>query len=256
MKNLLILFLLLPSFAWAQTAKEPIQIEAAGSLVWQQSDKTYRAIGDASATRGQMVVKADELIAHYEEKNGNNEIQFLEAKGNVRVDSGGNHAEGPAANYSAITGDVLLQGQNLKLSNAKGDVLTAEQQIQFNDKTGRAFAVGTPVMTRADRKISSDRMDGQFARDAQNNWVLQSMTATQNVVVTSGNGTPNPNITTAQTGFYDAVKGSAILTGNVKISKGPNQMNGERAEINLNTSEARLLPSLQNGRVKALLYQK
>ena len=278
MNRLLILLLLLPHLALAQTStstqpavpqtvsatpatpgKEPIVIEAAGSLVWQQADKTYHAIGDASATRGALNIKADELIAHYVEENEQNQIQFLEANGHVVINDNGAIAMAPHAQYNIVTGDMDLMGQGLKITTAKNEALSANQQIQFNDKSGKAMALGTPVMTRPDRKLSADRLEGQFVKDETGNWTLQTGNALGHVITTSGIGTPNPGISTSDTGFYDAAHGTALLTGNVKLSRGQNQMNGDRAEINMNTGESRLLPSTSpnspDRRVRAILYQ-
>jgi len=278
MKRLAILLLLLPRLALAQnnapaqptaqqtvsatpaaSSKEPIVIEAAGSLVWQQADKTYHAIGDASATRGALNIKADELIAHYVEENGQNQIQFLEANGHVVINDNGAIAVAPHAQYNTVTGDMDLTGQNLKITTKKNEILSANQQIQFNDKSGKAMALGAPVMTRPDRKLSADRLDGQFVKDETGNWTLQTGNAAGHVITTSGIGTANPSISTSDTGFYDAAHGTALLTGNVKLSRGQNQLNGDRAEINMNTGESRLLPSLSpnspDHRVRAILYQ-
>ncbi len=256
MKHLIILILLLlPINA---RAAEPVEIEAAGSLVWQQSDKTYRAVGDATAVRGKMNIRADELIAHYVEINGKNEIQRLEAKGNVIINNDGSMASGPYGIYDTVSGDVIMKGQNLKLTAANGDSLTAQQEVQFNDKTGKASALGAPFITRADRTIAAERIDAQFMRDQTGGWALQNATVNQNVIITTGIGTPEPSVAVGSQGFYDAAKGSALLTGDVKIKKGPNQLNGERAEIDMNSGIARLLPGAggSGGRVKALLYQK
>ncbi len=234
---------------------QPITIEASGSLVWHQSDKTYHAIGDASATRGTLTVHADELTAHYTEVKGQNEIQSLDAKGHVTIVQEGNTAVGPLANYDMNSGDMVMTGTGLKLTGANGDTLTAEQQITFNDKTGVAHALGAPVVTRQDRNIRARQLDAQFMKDADNNWVLQTATATSDVIVTA-----KDSIATGNHGFYDATKNTALLTGDVKIAKGQNTMTGDRAEINTTTGEARLLPAetapgAPKGRVKAILYQ-
>jgi len=274
--SLLLLLLLLPPLAQAksnappqpadaaadptQKTAVPIQIDAAGSLIWRQEDKTYHAVGDASATRGTLNVKGDELTAHYVEgPGGQNQIQLLEAQGHVIITNNGNTAVGPYARYNMVTEDMNLIGKDLKLTNAKGETLTAQQEIWFNNKTGQSYALGQPFLARPDRTLAADRLDAQFIKDAQGSWTLQTATATGHVVVTTGIGTPNPSVTLAENGFYDAVHDKALLTGNVKITRSKNQMNGDRAEINMASGESRLLPSAQplspNARVHALLYQ-
>ncbi|HCM84369.1 MAG TPA: LptA/OstA family protein [Alphaproteobacteria bacterium] len=256
-KIILTLLLLLPINT--VFAAEPIEIEAAGSLIWQQSDKTYRAVGDATAVRGKLQIRADELIAHYIDTNGKNEIQLLEAKGNVQMNNDGNLASGPYGSYDANSGNVILRGADLKLIATNGDTLTAQQEIQFNDKTGKSSATGAPFLARADRTLAAEKIDAQFIRDANGGWVLQNATANQNVIITTGIGTAEPSIASGSQGFYDAGRGSALLTGDVRIKKGQNQLNGQRAEIDLNSGIAKLLPDIgggKPGRVKALLYQK
>jgi lipopolysaccharide export system protein LptA len=253
MKHLLILLLLLlPINAQA----EPIEIEASGSLVWQQSDKTYRAIGDAVAVRGTLTVRADELTAHYDDSTGKNEIQSLVARGNVQINNNGSIATAPAARYDVVAGDMILQGANSNITGQNGDVITAEQEIQFNDKTGKAHAVGSAIITRVDRQLSAQRIDAQFMRDANNEWILQSAKTAGDVVITTGMNTASPSVARGNAGFYDATKNAAMLTGDVKITRGQNQLNGARAEIDMNTGQARLLPSPGQGRVRGLLYQK
>ena len=205
------------------------------------------------------MVHADELIAHYTEaKKGENDIQSLEAKGNVKITQDGNVGVGPYAHYDMTTGDMVLQGAGSKLTGANGDTLAAEEEIQFNDKTGVSHAVGRPVITRPDRTLRATRIDCQFVRDKDNNWVLQNATATDHVIVTA-----KDSIATGNHGFYDAPKNTALLTGNVKVAKGQNTMVGERAEINTDTGEARMLPAAASAnpnapkpRVRAILYQK
>jgi lipopolysaccharide export system protein LptA len=276
MRRIIILLLLLPLPALAQTSpssgntqtvsatpaassKEPIAIDAAGSLVWQQSDKTYHAIGDASATRGMLNVKGDELIAHYVEQNGQNEVQFLEANGHVIINDNGTVATAPHGQYNMVTGDMDLIGQDLHITDTKNETLSANQHLQFNDKTGKAFAQGNPVMTRPDRKLVSDKLDGQFKKDETGNWQLQTGTAIGHVVITTGIGTPNPSVSMSDNAFYDAEHNTALLTGNVRLTRGQNQMNGDRAEIDMNTGLSRLLPSADanspDHRVRAILYQ-
>ena len=274
MMRTLLLLLLLPSLAFAQAAgsdrpvtqatapvspKAPITIEASGSLVWKQADKTYHALGDAVATRGAMTVHADELTAHYTENNGQNEIQALEAMGHVTILNNGSTASGPYARYDMTTGDMKLTGTDLKLSNAKNETLTAQQEISFNDKTGQSYAIGQPLLARPDRTLAAVRLDGQFVKDAQNAWTLQTATATDNVVIRTGLLGANPSVSTSDHGFYDAQKDTALLSGHVKLSRGQNQMNGDRAEIDMKTGLSRLLPSAEatspDHRVRAILYQ-
>ena len=75
-------------------------------------------------------------------------------------------------------------------------------------------------------------------------WTVE---ADGNVVIT----TPE-EVARGREGVYNADKGTATLTGDVRITRGENQLNGERAVVNLNTGVSRLLPAAKGERVKGL----
>ncbi len=55
-------------------------------------------------------------------------------------------------------------------------------------------------------------------------------------------------------GAYNALSGIALLGGNVRITRGQNQLNGELAEVNMKTGISRLLPGQAPGeRVSGLV---
>jgi lipopolysaccharide export system protein LptA len=65
------------------------------------------------------------------------------------------------------------------------------------------------------------------------------------------------SIARGEKGVYTVATGVAVLTGGVKITRGENQLNGEMAEVNLNTGVSRILSggpqaTGQGGRVRAL----
>ena len=82
--------------------------------------------------------------------------------------------------------------------------------------------------------------------------------ATINRIEAHGNilvSTPT-DIVRAEKGDYDPARGIATVTGNVKITRGDTQLNGERAEVNLETGESRLLSSPSGERVRGLFLPK
>jgi len=76
------------------------------------------------------------------------------------------------------------------------------------------------------------------------------MYAYGNVVVT----TPE-EVARADRGTYNARTGIAVLTGAVKITRDKNQLNGDAAEMNLNTNVSRIITAPNGTRppVRALL---
>ena len=52
---------------------------------------------------------------------------------------------------------------------------------------------------------------------------------------------------------YNATTEKAILSGDVRITRGQNQLNGARAEVDFKTGVSRMLADGDKGRVKGLL---
>jgi lipopolysaccharide export system protein LptA len=55
------------------------------------------------------------------------------------------------------------------------------------------------------------------------------------------------DIVRADRGVYNADTSIAMMSGNVRITRGQNQLNGDFAEVNLNTGISRLLTSSDSG---------
>ena len=78
-------------------------------------------------------------------------------------------------------------------------------------------------------------LTAHFRKDAKGKSRVSQVDAFDNVVIT----TPD-EIVRSDRGVYDVETGIAKLTGSVKITRGTNQLNGEYAEVNLNTGVSRL----------------
>ena len=61
-------------------------------------------------------------------------------------------------------------------------------------------------------------------------------------------------VATADRGIYNHKSGIAQLVGSVRLTRGDNQLNGDRAEVNLKTGVSRLLATRgRDGRVRVLV---
>jgi lipopolysaccharide export system protein LptA len=87
-------------------------------------------------------------------------------------------------------------------------------------------------------------------RDSQGKSVLDTLDATGNVEIKTTSET-----LTGEKGFYNAKDNTAQVTGNVRITRGPNILEGARADIDLTTQTSRLYaPSGPNGRVRGIFF--
>ena len=62
----------------------------------------------------------------------------------------------------------------------------------------------------------------------------------------------NDEIVRSRTGTYDVDSGVVTLAGSVKITRGPSQLNGDRATVNLQTGVSELF-SGDGGKVRGLI---
>ncbi len=226
----------------------PVTVEADNGIEWIRDSKTYVARGNAKAVRGDTTVTADVLRARYREKpDGTSEIFRLVAEGNVVIATPRERATGDKAVYDLDRANVVLTGQNLQFRNGQ-DLITARDSLEYWQQRQVAVARGDATATRERQKIRADALTAFFVESKKGGTALNRVDAEGNVVIT----TPE-EVARGREGVYNADKGTATLTGDVRITRGKNQLNGERAIVNLNTGISRLLPAGKDGgRVKGL----
>ncbi|MBI1208175.1 MAG: hypothetical protein GC191_12930 [Azospirillum sp.] len=226
----------------------PVTVEADNGIEWIRDSKTYVARGNAKAVRGDTQVTADVLRARYREKpDGTSEIFRLVAEGKVVITTPRERATGDRAVYDLDQANVVLTGRNLQFQNGQ-DLITAQDSLEYWQQRQVAVARGDATATRERQKIQADSLIAYFVEGKKGGTTLGQVDATGNVVIT----TPT-EVARGREGVYNADKGTATLTGDVRITRGKNQLNGERAIVNLNTGISRLLPAGKDGgRVKGL----
>ena len=248
------LVLAAPGAAWAQgislgqRGDAPIEVEADQGIEWLRDQQVYLARGNAKATRGQVTVYGDTLTARYRPRDGakpvsaessggtgNTEIYQLEAVGNVRIATPTETAWAERAVYDADQSVIVLQGRNLKLQT-KTDVLTARDSLEYWDKRQLAVARGDAVAQRDDRRIRADTLSAQFSEVQGQGQKLQRADAFGNVEVRT-----QQEVARGDKGVYLADREVATLIGNVKITHGNNQLDGDVAEVDMKTGISRLL---------------
>jgi lipopolysaccharide export system protein LptA len=291
----------------------PLNVTAEDGLEWRQNEQTVVATGNAHATRENVTVIADQLIAHYRKKptatapgkpgepvttqaaptapaapaapaappsagglpadadTSSNEIYRVEAIGNVRIDTPTDHATGERAIYDIDQAVMLMTGRNLRLITPN-DTLTARDSMEYWSQRHMAVARGDAVVTTNDaRRIAADVLvayttEGQApgtqapakpvpaaahpgapatpADPLAASGKLQKVEAFGHVSVRT-----TTDIVTGDRGVYVPETGIARVAGNVRITRGQNQLNGQEAEVNLKTGISRLL-SGSDGRVQ------
>ncbi|MEH6754867.1 MAG: LptA/OstA family protein [Alphaproteobacteria bacterium] len=238
------------SLGFSKQGDGPIQIEADEGIEWQRAKQVYLARGNARATQGGVSVEGDELIAHYKPNAaGENEIYRINANGNVRITSESEVAVSDNAVYDIDNGVLVMTGDTIRLDTAE-DTIIARESLEYYEQQQMAIARGDALAIRDDRRLRADTLTAHFGEGGRSA-SMDRIEANGNVLVS----TPT-DIVRAEQGDYNPDRGLATLTGNVKITRGDTQLNGDRAEVNLTTGESRLLSSRSGERVRGLFLPK
>ena len=249
------LFLILPWTAQAQTPVTPsddkLEISADTTLEWNRTGSQYIARGNAQAQQGTFSIRADTLTADYRNgKSGQTEIYKLTATGSVIIASDGNRATGDHAVYTVDDGKAVLTGKDVKLEGTSLTI-TATDRVEYYKTDGRLIAMGAPKVVSGTDTLTADHLTAWLAPQGEKDQrSLKKAEATGNVVIT----TPTEKATSSRA-IYHGDRNVAELLDNVTITRGPNVLNGTRAEMDLTTKVSKMFGSGgTQGRVKGTFF--
>ncbi len=182
---------------------------------------------------------------------GNNEIYRLEADGHVRIFTPTDLAVGDHAVYDIDQAVLLMTGGDLKLTTPQ-QVLTARDTMEYWSQKHMAVGRGLATVTTADgRRLAADTLVGYTTPpDAPNaspgapaakpprpgtdpllaSGKLQRIEGFGHVEVRTATETIR-----GDRGVYVADTGIARLAGDVRITRGQSQLNGDEALVNMRT---------------------
>jgi lipopolysaccharide export system protein LptA len=233
------------------SSSEPLEITADNILEWQRNDKIFIARGNALAVQGDSSVAAATLTAHYIEKDGSGmEVSRVLAEDNVVLKSRDAQAFGSKADYDLQKGYAIMTGDNLRMISPEQEV-TARDKFEYWTTDGKFMAFGQAArVKRGTDTLQADTISAVMKNNEKGQRVLETLEANNNVVIT----TPTEKVT-GNYGIYRANTNMAEIRGNVKITRGPNVLEGERAEVDMTTKTSRIFGNqAQGGRVKGVFY--
>lgn len=234
----------------------PIEVEAENGIEWRRDRKIVLARGNARAVRGDTEVRADVLSAHYRDGgngNDNPEIWRLEADGNVEISSPTETAYGEKGVYDVDAGVLRLSGgDDLRLISEDTEV-RADRQLEFWPNKQILYARGNASAIQDNNRLDAETLTAHFGKDTAGKTKVTRIEASENVRVT----TPDETLR-ADEGVYNVETGIATLTGSVKITRGRNQLNGCRGEIDMNKGISKIFGCKQDSsaapRVRGLIH--
>jgi lipopolysaccharide export system protein LptA len=246
----------------------PVNITADNGVEWRQAEQVYIARGNVKAVRGTVTVYADEMRAYYRpvtkpgaakptpapapkpaaaakpekpgsetQDQGPTEIYRLEASGNVRFATDTQTAYGDHAVYTVDDTMLVMTGEHLKMVTPR-DTLTARDSFEWYDAKQFGVARGDAVDLHEGKRIAADVLTATVVHPPGQEQHIDRIDATGDVLVTS-----NDQIGRGDNGVYNAESGIVTLAGNVRLTRGQNQMNGEYGVVDLNRNVGHLLPA-------------
>jgi len=225
----------------------PVEIEASQGIEWLRDEQQYIARGDARAKRGNFEVRADILTAHYrdDENTDGQQIHRLDADGNVIIETEGEMAYGDQGVYHVMEQIMVLVGGDLRFESAEA-IITARDSLEFWEADQLAVARGDATVVSEARRLRADVMTAYILPDASGKKSVQRIDAIGNVHVSTGE-----EVILGREGVYEVDREVATICGNVRITRGDNQLNGDCAEIEMKTGRSRLLGGSE--RLRALV---
>jgi len=233
-----------------------IDISADKSLEWHKDKQLYIARGKAKAIKDGLVIEADLLTAHQrskkngknkKQKQGANDLDILTATGNVFIHDKVQKVYGDKAIYDLDTGLIKITGSNLKYIT-KNDIVTAKKSLEYHDKKRIAVARGDAIAQHNGTRINGNIIKAFFDQNQKGDLEIKEIHAQKNVIIVTKKG----EVSKGQKAIYNAKRDIAILSGNVRITRGKTQLSGDKAAINFATGQSKLLNE-GSGRVRVLL---
>lgn len=232
-----------------QARKQPIEIDADNSIEWRQASQAYIARGNAKAKQGDVSILADQLIAYYKkQKTGGMQIWRLDAEGNVRMISPRQKAFGTKGVYDVTKGIFVLTGTPRLITET--EQISASKSLEFWEKKSMAIARGNAIAIKGNKILRAETLTALFQKMQSGRNEIVRVDAYDNVSIRSPK-----EVIRGKRGIYNTKTGIVILHGSVKITRGPDQLSGDSAEVNLNTGVSRLL-STGKSKIRGLFGPK
>lgn len=196
----------------------PVEVTSTNGIEWRQAEQVVIATGNAKAVRDGVTLTADRLVARYRNRAGQA--------------NGDGAAPAPAAE----------PGGDSPASNGEIWRLEAEGNVHIETETDHAqgdrgvYDMDQAVMVLTGRNLRLTTPDDTItARDSLEYWPQKRMAVAR-----------------GDRGVYSPVTGIARLLGNVRITRGQNQLNGSEAIVDMRSGLARLV-SAPGARVQGLV---
>jgi lipopolysaccharide export system protein LptA len=148
-----------------------------------------------------------------------------------------------------LTSTVFAQAE--AVSNDAPIEISADEALEWHRDKQSYIAKGNAIAIQGDKRIKSDTLTAHYAESQTGDTEITKMIAVGNVEIKTDTDTAY-----GDHGEYDVLTEIVTLTGNVKIHRDENILNGDRAVVNLKTGISKLLSDKKSGRVSGTFFPK
>ena len=156
----------------------------------------------------------------------------------------------PFRMYYIADGRSFINYDSTREVITETEKISAGKSIEFWEKKSMAIARGNAIAVQDDKTLRADILTALFKKMPNGRNEIVRVDAYDNVSIKSPK-----EVIRGKRGIYNTKTGIVILHGGVKITRGPDQLNGDSAEVNLNTGVSRLLSTGKN-KVRGLFGPK
>ena len=233
---IIVICLNISSLAQAQD----IKLDADKRVEYHQKEQKLVAIGNATASKENMSIKADTLIGYYS-PTAKNKISRIEAIKSVTMTSDQTQAFGDSMIYDVSSDTATLKGKPAKIKTPDAQI-TSDGDIVFYQSEQKAIAKNNvKAIDHQGNLVNSDEMIAYFKKDENNKLILDYIDINDIIKIK----TQDADIT-AKRGTYYANEGKIKLFEDVTITQKGNILRGNMAETDLNTGISKILSGKTN----------
>lgn len=235
-----------------------INLTADKQVEWDSKAQKMTAVGNAVATKKDMEIRADKMVAYYAKNDSagsqaKTTISEVHANGSVIMTSPTAKAYGHTMDYDLSADSIILKGEPAKIKTAK-EIITAKESITYYPSQDKAIALGDVYAEDLNKnKIYGDKMIAFFKKTGPNNKLdMDKVEIYGHVKIISKDAD-----VIADKGLYLPQTGIVKLFDNVLINQQGNKIRGDFAETNLNTGISKLIAGkTSQGRVSGVFKEK
>ena len=138
--------------------------------------------------------------------------------------------------------------RNLRIESNQG-LITARDQLEYWEAKQQFVARGDATIVKEDKRVRADILLALLGVSSNGKQEIQQVNVWGNVLISTLS-----EIVRAGKGVYNVRTGIVRLQENVKITRGKTQLNGNEAEVDLESGISRLIGG--NGRVRGLIQPR